>query len=237
MFFMKISRFFVTLLLIGALFFMVTSSSMAETRFSIDKQSIEAIVKQSMDGNGFGSSGYTEIASKVKLQNSSDRPLSFDVTVTFVNSGKDKLGEATKTCKIKAGESKVVSNLVLLDPSVANQIDSGYVTIANDEIAGEAESHSIIATVGDDFKENINIADVSDRYVKIDYNVKLRNKSSKPVTSDLTIAFLDEDNVKIKEARTKGTFEAGELKTITDTIVLRTSDAARISKSHVIIEK
>lgn len=234
---MKMSRFFVTLLLIGGLFLMVSSSSMAENRFTIDKESIQSIIDQSMNGaKGFKPDGYTEIAWKVKLQNSSDEPLAFDVTVAFVNSEKDKLGEATKTCKIKPGESKMVSNLILLDSTTAKQIDSGYVSIEKAEnVVVAEETHSIVATVGDGFKENV--ADISDKYIKIDYNVKLRNKSDKPVTSDLTIAFLDENNVKIGEGRARGSFEAGELKTITDTIVLRTSDASRIASSHVTIQK
>ena len=234
---MKSSRFFTIILLIAGLFFMLSSNSMADTRFSIDKQSIKNIVEQSLNGNGSGfkPSGYTEIASKVKLQNSSDKRLTFDVTVTFVNAEKDKLGEATKTCKIKPGESKTVSSLVLLEPYEASKIDSGYVTITSAGNTVDAETHSLIATVNKDIKNEI--ANVSDKYVKIDYNVKLRNRSSKPVSSDLTIAFLDEDNVKIGEARTKGSFEAGESKTITDTIVLRTSDASRISSSRVTIQK
>lgn len=230
---MKISRF--SVIVIGALFFLVSSNAMAETRFTIDTQSIKSIVKQSQNGNGSESAGYTEIASKVKLQNNSDSPLAFDVTVTYLNAEKDKLGEATKTCRIKSGESKMVSSLVLLDPEVASQIDSGYVTIAKADNAVDAETHSIIATVGDTLKADI--PDTSDTYIKIDYNVKLRNNSSKPVTSDLTVAFLDEENVKIGEARTKGSFNAGELKTISDTIVLRTSDASRISSSRVTIQK
>lgn len=232
---MKSLRIFATLLLIGGLVFMVTSNSMAKTRFTLDKDSIESIIEQSRHGKGLISDGYTEIASKIKLQNSSDKPLTFDVAVTFVDAKSNKLGETTKTCRIDAGESKTVSNLVLLDPETADKIDSGYVTITNAEDAIDVESHRIIATVGDNLKEDLAFA--SDRYIKLDYNVKLRNKSSKPVTSDLTIAFLDEDNVTIGKARTKGSFEAGELKTISDTIVLRTSDASRIASTHVTIEK
>ena len=235
---MKMQKSFISLLLIGGLFFTLSSTSMAESRFTIDKESIKSIVDQSNVGShGLSSGDYTEIAWKVKLQNNSDNPLSFDVTVSFVNSEKDKLGETTRTCKIGAGESKIVSNLILLNSAVANQIDSGYVSIKKSESAAstEPEIHNIIATVDDSFKKNI--ADGSDKYIKIDYNVKLRNKSAKPVSSDLTIAFLDEDNVKVGVARAKGSFEAGELKTITDTIVLRTSDASRISGSRVTIEK
>jgi hypothetical protein len=232
---MKHSRFFVTLLLIGGLFFLVSSNAMAETRFALEKESIKNIIEQNRQGKGLTSDGYTEIASKVKLRNSSDTPLVFDVAVTFFNAKQDKLGEATRTCRIDAGESKTVSTLVLLDPTVADQIDSGYVTISNEDDALEIETHSMIATMGDNFKEKIALN--LDRYIKVDYNVKLRNKSNKPVNSDLTIAFLDEDNMKIGEARTRGSFEAGELKTISDTIVLRTSDASRIASSRVTIEK
>ena len=232
---MKHSRFFVTLLLIGGLFFLVSSSATAKTRYTLEKESIKNIIEQSRHGKGLTSDGYTEITSKVKLHNSSDTPLTFEVAVAFVNAKQDKLGEATKTCRIQAGESKTVSTLVLLDPNMADQIDSGYVTISNGDDALEVETHSIIATVGDNLKEELVFN--SDRYVKVDYNVKLRNKSDKPVTSDLTIAFLDEDNMMIGEARTTGSFDAGELKTISDTIVLRTSDASRIASSRVTIEK
>jgi len=230
---MKVSRIFIALIFIGGLILMVSSNSMAASRFTIDKGNIENIVKLSTKGHDSGE--YTEIAWKVKLQNNSDKPLAFDVTVTFENAEKDKLGETTKTCRIKAGESKIVSNLVLLNSALASQIDSGYVSIAQAENAVDVETHSFIATVDDSTKEKI--ADNSDTFIKIDYNVKLRNRSSKPVTPDLTVAFLDQDNVKISETRAKASFEAGETRTITDTIVLRASDASRISTGRVVIEK
>jgi hypothetical protein len=232
---MKHSRFFVTLLLISGLFFLVSSSAMAKTRYTLEKESIKNVIKQDRYGMGLTSDGYTEIVSKVKLRNSSNKTTTFDIVVTFVNAEKDTLGEATKSCQIQAGESKIVSAQVLLDSKVADQIDSGYVTISDSEEAIEVETHSKTATMGDNLKENIAFS--SDRYIKVDYNVKLRNKSDKPVTSDLTIAFLDKDNVKVGEARTTGFFDAGELKTISDTVVLRTSDASRIATSRVTIEK
>lgn len=234
---MNVSKFFIALFLVGGLFFMLSSNSMAENRFTIDNESIKSIVEQSRSGrSAFSSEGYTEIAWKVKLSNSSDKPLAFDITVAFVNVEDDTLGKTTRTSKLQPGESKMVSNLVLLKADQAKQIDSGYVSIAKK--AGktvDTEAHSIIATVGENIK--VGIADHSDKYVKMDYNVKLRNKSSKPVTSDLTVAFLDEDNVKIGETKTKSSFKAGESKTITDTIVLRTSDISRIKSGHVSIEK
>lgn len=233
---MKISRIFMTTLMIVGFVFMVSSNTMADNRFTIDKESIANIVKNSERGlSGFDTSGHTEIAWKVKLHNSSDKPIAFDVTVTFVNADKDKLGETTKTCRIGAGESKRVSNMTLLDSAMVDQIDTGYVSIAKAGDTTGVETLSLIASVDNDVKGEV--ADVSDRYVKIDYNVKLRNKSAKPVNSDLTIAFLDEDNVKIGESKTKGSFEAGESKTISDTIVLRTSDVSRISSGRVVIEK
>jgi hypothetical protein len=234
-FIMKKSTLFVTLLFISGLFFVVSSSAMAKTRFSLEKESIENIVEQSRNGSGLTSDGHTEIISKVRLHNNGEKPLAFDVTVTFVNSEKARLGEATKTCKIGPNESKTVSNLILLDPDMASQIDTGYVTIANEEDSVAVETHSIVASVSDNLKEQLPFH--SDRFIKVDYNVKLRNKSDKPVSSDLIVAFLDEDEMKIGEARTTGSFEAGELKTISDTVVLRTSDASRIASSRVTIQK
>ena len=232
---MKYSRFFVTMLLISGLFFLVSSSAMAKTRFSLEKEKIDNIIKRIRYGKSLTLNGYTEIVSKVKLHNNRNIPLTFNVAVTFIDAKKDKLGEATETCRINADESKTVSTLILLDPDVADRIDSGYVTISNEDNAIEVETHSMNATVDGNFKEDIDF--ISDRYIKVGYDVKLRNKSDKAVTSDLTIAFLDEDNVKIGEARTTGFFNAGELKTISDTVVLRTSEASRISSSRVTIEK
>lgn len=128
---MKISRLFISLILIGGLVFMVSTNSMASTNFTLEKESIKNVVDRNRHGKGLTLDGYLEIVSKVKLRNNSDKPLDFDVTVTFVNSEKDKLGEATETFRIEPGESKKVSNLILLDSNTANQIDSGYVTIIN----------------------------------------------------------------------------------------------------------
>jgi hypothetical protein len=98
---MKVSKCYVALLFIGALFLGAYSNAMAESRFAIDGQSIKDIVEQSAKGSiDFSSNNYTEIAWKVKLHNSSDKPISFDITVAFLDTAKDKLGETTKTSTI-----------------------------------------------------------------------------------------------------------------------------------------
>ena len=116
---------------------------MAKTSFTLEKESIKNVVEQSRHGKGLTLDGYLEIVSKVKLRNNSDKPLTFDVTVAFVDSENDKLGEATETCRIKPGESKKVSNLILLDSNTATKIDSGYVTISNLENTVDVEAHNI----------------------------------------------------------------------------------------------
>ena len=47
---MKITKIFMILLVVSGIFLMVSSSSMAENRFTIDKESIDNIVKKSLKG-------------------------------------------------------------------------------------------------------------------------------------------------------------------------------------------
>ena len=74
--------------------------------YTLEKESIKNGINQSRHGKGLTSDGYLEIVSKVKLRNSSDKPLTLDVTVAFIDSENDKLGETTGTCRIEPGESK-----------------------------------------------------------------------------------------------------------------------------------
>lgn len=197
---MKALKCYVALLFIGVLFFGAYSNAMAESRFAIDDQSIKDIIDQSTKGSSaFSSKNYTEIAWKVKLHNSSDKPITFDITVAFLDSAKDKLGETTRTSKIKPGESKMVSNLVLMPANQAGQIDSGYVAIEKSgSSVVDTMAQNLFATVGVD-NLNKGFVDNSRKLIKIGYNVKLRNTTNKPMTRDINIAFLDENNEQIGE--------------------------------------
>ena len=234
---MKNKKCYIVFMLIGLFFFGSFSNVLAEDRFNIDDQSITAIVDKSMkDNTAISADGYTEIAWKIKLRNDTDKPVSTDVTVAFLNSEKDKLGVATKTSKFEPGESKIVSSTVLLRSALAQKIASGYVAVAEAENALDAEAHSVSATIDDSLKAGL--AENSDQYIKIAYTVKLRNKTNKPMTPDITIAFLNGDNDQLgKEAMKTSLFKAGEVKTISDTIVLRASEVKQIAAGQVSIVK
>ena len=232
---MKDKKRYIVLTILGLFIFGSFSNALAEDRFPIDNQSIAAIVDQSSKNTSVTSSGeYTEIAWKVKLRNDTDKPISSDVSVAFLNSDQDKLAVTTKTAEIKPGESKVVSNTVLLRSVLAQKIASGYVAVAKAE--NDTENHSLSALIDDSIKAGL--SENSGKYIRIAYKVKLRNETNQPMTRDITIAFLDSDNDQVgKQETLTSSFKPGESKTISDTIVIRTSDVKRIASGQVYIDK
>ncbi|GEM_PF-3317708 len=224
---MKNTRIFMGILLIIGLM-VTTSHTFAEEKYSIDEQSIKKITDIASDRDK------TEIIWKAIVKNNSDQPVTFDVTVDFVNSQNEKVGQATKTRTIPAGESKVVSNRMVLDGSDVKDINSGYVVISKVEESADKKGQVLKANLGDSIKGKFK--KISDNMVELAYSVKLRNNTDKAMTKDITVAFMDEYSRSVgSKTKTTSSFNAGESKVITDTITLTATEANRIATGHVTI--
>ncbi|MBN1908035.1 MAG: hypothetical protein JW927_23360 [Deltaproteobacteria bacterium] len=205
-----------------------TSNTFADGKYNIDEQSIKKIADSAPDD------GKTEIVWKATVKNNTDQPVTFDVSVDFVNSENEKVGQATKTRKIPAGESKVVSNRMVIDGADAKDINSGYVVISKVEESADKKGQVLRATLGDSIKGKFK--KISNDMVELAYSVKLRNNTDKAMTKDITVAFMDENSNSVgSKTRTTSSFNAGESKVITDTITLTAIEANRISTGNVTI--
>lgn len=224
---MKNTRIFMGILLIIGLL-VSTSHTFAEEKYNIDEQSIKKIA------NGAPDNGKTEIVWKATVKNNADKPVTFDVSVDFVNSENEKVGQASKTRTIPAGESKIVSNRVVLDGSDAKEINSGYVVISKVEEIADNKGQVLKANLGDSIKGKFK--KISDNMVEVAYSVKLRNNTDKSMVKDITVAFMDENSKSVgSKTKTTSSFNAGESKVITDTITLTATEANRIATGHVTI--
>lgn len=205
------------------------SNVSAEERYSIDKESIDKIVNNSL------SDDKTQIIWKAKVKNNSDKPVTFDVTVDFVNSDNEKVGQASRTRTVPAGESKIVSNRMIVDSSDARDIDTGYVVISKVEESIDKKEQTLSASLGDSIKKEFK--KISENLVELAYSVKLKNNTDKPMKRDITVAFLDENQNPVgSKTKTTSSFNAGESKVISDIITLTAFDANRISTGHVTIK-
>lgn len=223
---MRNFKYYLSILVIIGLFIGMNSNSFAEEKYTIDDQSIQNLINQT---NNFGT---TEIEWKAKVKNNTDKPITFDVTVDFLNSDNEKLGETSKTRRIPAGKSKVVSNKVLLSSSKVKEIISGYVVVTKVEESFDKKPQTITAKISSLKKSVKNMSDK----IQLAYNIKLKNNTDKPLTRDITVAFLDEDNNRIgSETRTTSSFNAWESKVISDTMILNATAANKIATGHVII--
>jgi hypothetical protein len=224
---MKNTKFFICVLFIIGLM-VTTTNTFAEEKYNINEQSIKKIA------NGATDVGKTEIIWKATVKNNTDKPVTFDVSVDFVNSANEKVGQATKTRTIAAGESKVISNRMVLDGSDAKDINSGYVVISKVEESADKKGQILSANLGDSIKGKFK--KISDDMVELAYSVKLKNNTDKAMTKDITVAFMDENSNSVgMKTKTTSSFNAGESKVITDTITLTASDANRIATGHVTI--
>lgn len=119
---MKVARYnwipFYTCLLL----FCFHTDAPAQGNIVILDQNIKAVAAVS-------SGRYIKIAWTVKLQNTINRSIAFDVTIGFLNSKEENIETANKTSTLEANEVKTVSDTVLLKSSVANQIASCSVSI------------------------------------------------------------------------------------------------------------
>jgi hypothetical protein len=224
---MKNTKYIIGIFLIIGLM-VSTSNTFAEEKYSIDKQSIKKIADDA------SKTDKTEIFWKATVKNNTDQPVTFDVTVDFVNSENEKIGQATKTRTIPAGESKVVSNKIVLDGADAKDIDSGYVVISKVEESADKKGQVLKANLGDSIKGKFK--KISDNMVELAYSVKLRNNTDRALTKDITVAFMDENSRSVgSKTKTTSSFNAGESKVITDTITLTATDANRIATGYVTI--
>lgn len=73
----------------------------------------------------------------------------------------------------------------------------------------------------------------SGRFIKIAWQVKLKNETNAPLTQLITVSFLDGNKENLGNASKTSKLAAGELTTITDTVVLPTAVAKRIATGLV----
>ena len=64
--------------------------------------------------------------------------------------------------------------------------------------------------------------------IKIAWEVKARNETAQPITKEITVTFLDNNREPLGKVSKIGTFDAGRVTTITDTVILPSDIAQRI---------
>lgn len=77
----------------------------------------------------------------------------------------------------------------------------------------------------------------SGRYIKTEWNAKIRNKTSQPVKFLVTIIFVDSDNETLKEVASQCELSAHQTKTFKDTALIETSIASRTASTRVTVEE
>lgn len=73
----------------------------------------------------------------------------------------------------------------------------------------------------------------SGRYIKTEWNAKIRNRASEPVSFTVTIVFVDSNNDVLKEASSPCELQAQQTKSFSDTVLLEASIASRIATTRV----
>jgi hypothetical protein len=96
--------------------------------------------------------------------------------------------------------------------------------LAGDKVSILEHSIKAVATVS------------SGRFIKIAWSVQVRNEIDVPMTCVISIAFLDQNKEKLGTANKTSTLDPKEAKTITDTVVLSSALAQRISSGEVTVE-
>ncbi len=77
----------------------------------------------------------------------------------------------------------------------------------------------------------------SGKYIKTEWNAKIRNRASEPVNFSITIAFLNNENEVLKETTSKHSLLAQETKSFKDTMLLEASIASKVSTTKVILKE
>jgi len=99
-----------------------TYDGLAQDNITVLEQDIKAV-------SAVSSGRYIKIAWAVKLQNKANKPIICDVTIIFLNVNQENIGKSSKTSTLESNEIKTVSDTVLLQGSIANQIASCMVSI------------------------------------------------------------------------------------------------------------
>jgi hypothetical protein len=82
---------------------------------------------------GIVSSGrFVETAWEVKFFNKEEKPLDLIITISFMDKDNELLEEREERCSIKAKETKICSDTVLLRKSVAEQVASTRISFRID---------------------------------------------------------------------------------------------------------
>lgn len=215
-------------LLVSLLVLGISSNSFAEKRYNIDDNGIKDMLSYQSSLNG-----KDEITWTAWVRNNSDKTTTYNVTVNFLN-GDETISQASKLVEIMPNRSKKISNTMILSSSKVDKIDSGYVVVSKigEVVAEKKQTLSAKIETG----VNKNITKSGNNLVELDYNIRLKNNTDKPVKREITIAFLDDNNNRIGSGtRMTSSFKAGESKLISNTILINASDAERISTGQVTI--
>jgi hypothetical protein len=73
----------------------------------------------------------------------------------------------------------------------------------------------------------------SGRFIKTEWNAKIRNRSSESVVFSITIVFVDSRNETLKEATSQCELAAQTTKSFKDTVLVESSIANRIASTRV----
>jgi len=99
----------------------------------------------------------------------------------------------------------------------------------------DIDNQSIAAIVEHNSKGMASIS--SDGYIEIAWKVKMRNDTDTPVSSDVTVAFLNSNNDKLAVATKTAKIEPGESQLVSNTVLLRSVLAQKITSGYVEIAK
>jgi len=75
------------------------------------------------------------------------------------------------------------------------------------------------------------------RYIKTEWNAKLRNGAPEPVNFSVTIIFVDGNNNVLKESTSQCELEAHETRSFKDTVLVESSLASKIASTRVKIDE
>jgi cell division protein FtsB len=73
----------------------------------------------------------------------------------------------------------------------------------------------------------------SGRYIKTEWNAKIRNRASEAVKFSVTILFVDSNNETLKETTKQCELKAQQTKSFTDTVLVESSVANKIASTRV----
>ncbi len=215
---MRSIKFYISVFMVIGLI-SLNSFSFAGERYNIDVESVKKAAQNSLfDGEAV-------IKWDAKIKNNTDANQTYEVKVNFLNSDNETIVETARLVTFDPGEAKVVTHVMNIETTKVKGIDSGYATVS------KVNEQTLAARL--DKNMNVNISPLSDDSVSLAYTVKLKNNTDKSMTRKVTVAFLDSNNRQVRSETMQASFNAGESKTITDTLKVSAFDADRISIGHV----